>query len=236
MPRAPLPAEPFPFAGFTPAALGFLRALAADNTRAFFEAHRDEYETQLRAPLEALVAAVNQELARRKVPLHSDPRRALFRIHRDVRFAKDKSPYKTNAGAVITRPGAAKMAPGLLYIHIDPAGCFAAAGFYQPEPRHLEAMRGAIAADPKAYRRALAAAEKAGLALSADDAALQRVPSGYAHLTDPDLADSLRRKSFTFRRKLSATEIRRPDLPTTVAGVAEAALPFLRFFWAAIDG
>ena len=77
-----------------------------------------------------------------------------------MRFAKDKSPYKTNVGAVMTR-GGAKNEPGLFYFHVAVDGCFTAAGFYDPEPEQLAKLRAAIARAPKAWKAMLAQARKA---------------------------------------------------------------------------
>jgi uncharacterized protein (TIGR02453 family) len=221
-----------PFAGFPEAGFDFLRGLAATQDRAWFEAQRATYEEALRAPMESLVLEVAEVLAQRRIPLGGDPRKAVFRIHRDVRFSKDKSPYKTHVGAVLARAGK-KPGSGVLYIHIDPEGCFAACGFYQPEPAALEAIRGAIAAKPAAYKRMLAGLAAKGLALAEDETALKRPPRGFDGVTDPVALDSLRRRSFVVQRALGRAQVAQPALVTEVAGFAEAAAPLLRFGWAA---
>lgn len=227
-----VPAEmppPPPFTGFGPDALGFLRDLAREQDRAWFLANKNRYETAIRAPMASLVAAVSDALAARRVPLRGDPQRAMFRIQRDVRFAKDKRPYKTHAGATLTRDGG-RLSPGLLYIHIDPEGCFTAAGFWQPEPAALEAIRQAIAGKPAAFKHALAAD---GLALSPDEDALKRPPRGFEAIEDPALREALRCRSLTVRRGLDSIGA---ELPEAIVDFALAALPLLRFGWAAIDG
>jgi uncharacterized protein (DUF2461 family) len=88
-----------PFTGFRPEAVQFLADLTANNDRAWFQPRKTEYESLLKEPLEALVAALDERFRTRGVPLKADPVRSPFRIYRDVRFAKDKSPYKTNIGA-----------------------------------------------------------------------------------------------------------------------------------------
>ena len=82
-----------PFAGFSPDAIQFLADLAENNDRAWFQPRKADYERLLKEPLEALVAALGERLAARGVPLKADPARAPFRIYRDVRFSKDKSPH-----------------------------------------------------------------------------------------------------------------------------------------------
>lgn len=224
---------PPPFAGFTPAAFGFLRDLAREQTRDWFEANRDTYEAELRGPMASLVAAVAEELARRRIPLRGDPQRAIFRIHRDVRFSKDKSPYKTHCGATLTRDGG-RLSPGLLYIHVAPEGCFAAAGFWQPEPKALEAIRQAIAGKPAVFKRMLTALAARGLALSPDEEALKRPPRGYEGVEDAVLREALRCRSLTVRRPLE--DVSDAGLPGRIAEFTTDALPLLKFGWAAIDG
>ena len=91
-------APPPPFTGFGPEALGFLRDLAREQDRAWFLANKDRYEATIRAPMASLVAALSNVLAARRIPLRGDPQRAMFRIQRDVRFSRDKRPYKTLRG------------------------------------------------------------------------------------------------------------------------------------------
>ena len=222
------------FAGFRPAAFAFLRGLAAHQTRDWFEAHRADHETEVRAPMAALLVALSAELARRGLPLRGDPQRSAFRIHRDVRFSRDKRPYKTHAGATLTRDGR-KMSQGLLYVHVDPEGSFVAAGFHQPAPGELQAIREAIVAAPDMFRGMVDALARAGLDFGPDEDGLRRPPRGFAHVADPDLQAALRRKSFIVRRALPQAALGRPALVATIADVAEAALPLLRFGWAALD-
>lgn len=114
------------FSGFAPDDLAFLKGLAAHNDREWFTAHRAAYDERLKPTLEALIAATTDALAARGVPLAGDAKKSLFRIHRDVRFSKDKSPYKTHVSATLTRTGPdglwRKMSPGMVYVHIEPEG------------------------------------------------------------------------------------------------------------------
>jgi uncharacterized protein (DUF2461 family) len=110
-----------PFPGFAAADLAFLSGLAAHNDRDWFTAHRAVYDDRLKPTLAALISALNEALAARDLPLAGDPKKSLFRIHRDVRFSKDKRPYKTHVSATLTRDGG-KLSPGLIYLHIEPEG------------------------------------------------------------------------------------------------------------------
>ncbi|TCS12587.1 DUF2461 domain-containing protein [Caulobacter sp. BK020] len=109
------------FPGFAAADLAFLTGLAAHNDREWFTANRAVYDDRLKPTLAALIEALNGALAARDLPLAGDPKKSVFRIHRDVRFSKDKRPYKTHVSATLTRDGQ-KLSPGLLYVHIEPEG------------------------------------------------------------------------------------------------------------------
>ena len=148
--KAALP-EPQSFTGFGPMALQFFHDLTMNQNREWFRQHQDVYENEVQRPMAALVSELAEELARRGVPLTGDPKRSMFRIHRDVCFSSDKSHYKTHAGAVLTQDGS-KKSPGLLYIHVSPEGSFTASGFYCPEPEQLSALRRAIAWEPDRFQ------------------------------------------------------------------------------------
>src|SRR5712691_6349171 len=92
-------ATPSTFTGFRPEAIQFLVDLAANNDRAWFQPRKADYERLLKEPLEALCVALDEQFRARGIPLRADPAKSPFRIYRDVRFSKDKSPYKTNVGA-----------------------------------------------------------------------------------------------------------------------------------------
>lgn len=225
-------APPTGFAGFRPAAIAFFRALAANQDRAWFQANRDIYERDVLAPLRALVADLGSEFSRRGVGLTADPLKAVFRIHRDVRFSRDKAPYKIHAGAVLSRDGG-KSAFGIFYIHIDPAGSFAACGFYQPEPKYLEALRTAMFEEREKLRAALDVAFASGGELIREDA-LIRLPRGFEHTAGTEAADWVKLRHLVVRWPISPASLAEPGLLGTLAGYGEAAKPLLAFGWDAI--
>ena len=216
------------FMGFSTEGLQFLQELSAEQNRDWFTAHRQTYDTTLQGPMIDLVLDLTEELARREVPLRGDPKRNVFRIHRDVRFSKDKAPYKTHIGATLTADGS-KLSFGALYIHIDPKGSFAACGFYRPEPADLDALRQAMTGDPKGWDRIEKALARSGLPIDPDETALKRVPRGFEAVTDPGSQDMLKRRSWIVSRPLSPSMIATPALVGEIASFAEAALPLLRF-------
>ncbi|CAN5130071.1 TIGR02453 family protein [soil metagenome] len=221
------------FTGFGPKALGFFTALKFHQERAWFEENKALYQSDVVEPMTALIEELTAAFAKKKIPLRGDGKRSIFRIHRDVRFAKDKSPYKTHCGAVMTRSGA-KMEQGLLYLHISPEGCFAAAGFHMPEPADLTKLRKAIAASPAKFRALEAALKKGRLALGTESQ-LSRVPRGFEALKDGPLDDAVRLKSFIVEEPLADKLVVTPRMKDAVVDFAGRALPLLKFGWAALD-
>ena len=224
---------PPPFEGFPGEAMDFFRDLAAHQDRAWFAEHKPIYERAVQAPLASLVTDLAARLAERRLPLRGDPKRSVFRINRDVRFSNNKSPYKTHASAVLTRTGD-KKAAGLLYIHLDPQGCFAAAGFFRPEPPVLHVMRGRLVARPADWTKAVAALASQGFDLQREDA-LVRPPKGF-DAVPAGVLDAIKLKSWIVKRDLAASAIGEPGLVSVLADFAELALPLLQFGWSAIDG
>ncbi len=222
------------FAGIPADGFAFLRELAEAQNKPWFEANRQRYETGLRQPCAELVVALSDACARRGLPLQGDPKRSTFRLHRDVRFSRDKSPYKTHVGLVLMRPGGAKTPNGVLYAHIQPRDSFAAAAFYLPEPPVLAALRAAIRRKPEAWQlleRDLAAE---GLGFEAGDP-LSRMPRGHEDAADLPIAAALRRRSHMVRLPLTQRELGQAAVVERMVGFAAAALPFLQFGWAAME-
>src|SRR5690349_4984553 len=165
------------FPGFRPAAFGFFNELRDNNDPVWFKPRKAVYETEVLAPCRQLIVGVAAALQDTGVPLVGDPRRAIFRIYRDVRFSPDKRLYKTHAGAVLTRSGG-KGDPGLLYIHLAPGASMVAAGFWHPEPPLLTRLRRAIVSDPDRFVAIAERLDAAGYPLSTDEA-LTRLPRGF---------------------------------------------------------
>jgi uncharacterized protein (TIGR02453 family) len=220
------------FEGFGPKGLAFFKALKFHQSKPWFDENRGLYDREVMEPMVALLDDLTARFAKAKVPLKADGKRSIFRIHRDVRFAKDKSPYKTHCGAVMTRSGA-KTDQGLLYIHIDPDGCFAAAGFYMPEPPDLARLRKAIAANGKGFLAVRAAMKKGRLDIGTDSQ-LSRIPRGFEALKDGPLDGAIRLKSFIVEEPLPAKLIRSPALAAAIFDFAKRADPLLRFGWKAL--
>jgi uncharacterized protein (TIGR02453 family) len=221
------------FHGFGPKALPFFKALKFHQSKEWFEENRALHEAEVLEPMIALLADLTALFAKKRVPLKADGKRSIFRLNRDIRFSKDKSPYKTHAGAVMTRSGG-KNDPGVLYVHVSPEGCFVAAGFYMPEPETLRRMREAIKAKPAQFKSMLKTLEKGGLKFS-DYERLTRVPRGFEELKDGPLADAVCLKSFIVEEPVDDAVVGSTELVETMAAFTDRALPLLKFGWAALE-
>ena len=225
-----------PFTGFRRESIQFLADLAEHNDRAWFQPRKADYERLLKEPLEALVGALADRFAERGIPLLADPRRSTFRIYRDTRFSKDKSPYKTNVGASfpwIERGGgdadAGERAHGNGgYFHFQPGEMYFGSGMWMPDRSRLEALRAAVVADPDRVRAAI---EDPGFVVAfgpvSSHESLKKVPPGYP--ADHPLADLLRAKDLVFGRPLDDEETLSPTLPDVLADGYAAAMPVFRF-------
>ncbi len=221
------------FTGFPKDALAFLAELEANNDRAWFEQHKPRYERSVKAPALAFVAAMAPEVTALSKHFVADARPvggSLMRIHRDVRFSSDKSPYKTNIG-IQFRHAAGKdvHAPGI-YFHVAPSGCFVGAGLWHPEPDALGGIRKRIVERAKDWQRVRDDAAFAKTWKLEGDS-LVRPPKGF----DPEHVhiDDLRRKDFIAVAKVTATELGRADLPRKIAERLASARSFLGFLCAA---
>ena len=220
------------FKGFGPQALPFFKALGFHQTKEWFDENRATYEADVKTPFGDLIEDLSAAFARAGVPLKGDRKASLFRLNRDIRFSKDKSPYKTHAGAVLTR-GGAKNDKGLFYIHIAPDGCFVAAGFYHPEPDDLARLRRAIARAPKDYEKVMKGLDKAGIGMR-DGESLTRLPRGFETVSDPKVAAAVMKKSFIGSRPIDEARLASAKLIDDLVAFGKQALPLLQWGWGAI--
>lgn len=218
------------FTGFTPRALKFLRELKKNNDRAWFALRKELYESECLVPLRALTVDLASALRKAKVPIDADPSRAGFRIYRDVRFSRDKSPYKTNLGTYLPYRGV-RGAPGGLYIHVAPRESFAAAGFYQLDKEALERWREAMASDLRRFQSVLRALERNGLELSGHEPVLKRMPRGFEALAESPIAAYFKVGTFVVGEKFSDADVAGKELIAKSVGLVKKARPLLEYGW-----
>jgi uncharacterized protein (TIGR02453 family) len=217
----------------TPELFAFLSDLADNNDRDWFKANRSRYEDAVREPLRAFIRDFGAPLESISSHIVADDRKSggsLFRIHRDTRFSKDKSPYKTWA-ALQFRHEAGKdaHAPGF-YLHLARGNVLMGAGCWRPAREVLESIRDAIAESPDRWFEARDEVLAAGFELEGES--LKRPPRGYP--ADHPAIDDLRRKDFIAVRHLSEETALDPDFVTEYAGMCSDAEPLMRFLTSAI--
>jgi uncharacterized protein (TIGR02453 family) len=173
------------FAGWPKPALQFFHGLKRDNSKAFFEAHRQIYEEQVRQPMEALLAEVERDLG-------PDVEVKIFRLNRDLRFTPDKRPYKEHLGAYLSTAGA-----GGLYLQVSDDGLYLAIGSHEMAPDQLIRYRDAVAGkEGEKLARTVAALVKQGYEVT--EPSFKRVPAGYE--ADHPRGDLLRCKGLMASR------------------------------------
>jgi uncharacterized protein (TIGR02453 family) len=222
------------FTGFRPEAIQFLVELTEHNDRAWFQPRKADYERLLKRPLEALCAALDERFAARRVPLQADSARSPFRIYRDVRFSRDKSPYKTNIGASF--PAVERSADGTAlalgsrrgggYFHFAPGEIFVGGGMWHPDREPLAAWRALVVDQPGRVHAAIDDPAFVARFGGVDGDRLSRLPRGFP-ADHPDAA-LLTLKDVTFGRRLADTEAFAPELPDILADDLAAAVPLLR--------
>ncbi len=218
---------------FNRASFGFLRELAANNNREWFEANKARYEATVREPALEFIAAMTPQLARFAPHFRAEPRKmggSLMRVFRDTRFSRDKTPYKTNIGIQFRHElGKDVHGPGF-YVHIANDECFFGAGCWHPEADALGRIRDQIAADPKRWFATRDAARFARHWTLAGDS-LSRPPRGYS--ADHPAIDDLKRKDFIALAALSASAVTGDGLVKLAAQRFAEAAPLMQFLCAA---
>ena len=219
---------------FTPRALQFFRGLARHNNKPWFEAHRDQYEADVRQPMRDLIEHLDTRFARFAPEIGGDPKLSMFRINRDIRFSKDKSPYKTHAACWFHHLNAARnVGSGAdegsagYYFHLEPGGrSMIGAGLWMPPRPQLKKLRDAIAHNPEAFDKVARSIPRRFGGLD-DEGALKRMPRGYAE--DHPAAKWLRFQSFTSGRTLTDAQVTSASLAALLAREYEALLPLVRW-------
>jgi uncharacterized protein (TIGR02453 family) len=228
------------FRGFSGEALTFLRQLKRHNRREWFQEHRETYDREVLGPIRLLVEEMDVRFARFAPEMGGDPRRSVFRIHRDVRFSKDKSPYKTHAACWFSHRNASHGVGSEthgggagFYFHLEPGASMVAGGIWMPPRPTLNRLRDAIAARPAAFGRSLAGpgfVRRFGRL--SEEAMLKRLPRGFA----PGHAAErwLRYQSFTVSAPLTDAQVRDRRLADRVERDFRGMLPLVRWLNAAL--
>lgn len=225
---------------FSEASLRFLRGLKRRNEKPWFEAHREEYERDVKQPLTELVEEMDVRMAKFAPEMVGEPKRSIFRIYRDVRFSSDKSPYKTNAAAWFFHSGGtskvgreAHGGGAGFYFHLEPGKSMVGGGCWMPPRPALLRFRAAIAADVRGFEKIMkTSATQKRFGKLAEDSMLKRVPRGYDE--DSPAAPWLRYQSYTLDRSLTDAEVLSPRLTQALEKDFQALLPLVRWLNSAL--
>jgi len=203
---------------FGPGLLRFLRDLEANNNRAWFQKNRERYEQEVREPALEFIRAFAPHLKKLSPYLTAIDKKvggSLMRVHRDVRFSKNKLPYKTNVGIQFRHvEGKDVHAPGL-YFHIDPQEVFLGVGMWHPAPEALHAVRQAIVRDPRSWKR-IRDGKRFRAEWHLGGASLKRPPRGYP--ADHEMIDDLKRNDHIAFCNVTKSDLKRADLVAWIAG------------------
>lgn len=220
---------------FTQASFDFLSKLDANNNRDWFNRHKQEYEDAVRTPALDFIAAMGDDLAAISPHFLAAPRKvggSLMRVYRDVRFGRDKRPFKTNIGIQFRHfMGKDVHAPGF-YLHLEPKECFIGVGIWHPDAPALNRIRASIVENPKAWVKV---SREKGFARKFEQAgdSLTNPPRGYAK--DHPLLEDLKRKDFIAITPLNRKRVVSAGLKPDVVKSFQTAKPYIEFLCEALE-
>lgn len=223
------------FTGFEKGLYDFLQELKTHNTREWFEENKDRYELYVKEPGLAFIRIMKERLediSSSYLAVAKANGGSMFRIYRDIRFSKDKRPYKENIGFQFRHvAGKDAHAPGF-YIHIEPDNNMAGGGIWQPPASIATKIRDAIIDNPDEWKAVKKYMEDSRVSFSYGEA-LKRAPRGY----DPDhpLIEDLKQKTFFAGRSFTDTEVISKQFPDLVDSTFSDLVPFMRFISEALE-
>ena len=214
---------------FTPDFFRFLGELRLHNERPWFEANKQRYEESVKEPTLRLIEALQPLLRKVSQKIVVDPRPvggSMMRIYRDIRFSKDKTPYKPYVAAMFHhQKGKEGSAPGY-YLHLEPGESALGCGVWRPEGPALKGIRDAIVSEPARWKKVTSGLTK-GSGCTMIGESLKRPPPGYP--PDHELIEDLKRKDFGVSVRFADRDVLSPEFPEALAQSAREMAPFMSF-------
>lgn len=212
----------------------FLRDLRGNNNRDWFQRNKDRYETMVRDPVLRFIVDIGPRLKKVSPYFVADASPtggSMMRIYRDIRFSKDKSPYKTAIGVHFRHEKGKEGATPAFYLHLEPDDSAIGAGIWRPEPRALTRIRDAIADGPKIWERATSGREFRSTCGMAGES-LKRPPQGY----DPNhpFIEDIKRKDFAASVAVRDDQVYGPDFMEILLAAFRLTTPFTKFLTQAV--
>jgi len=218
---------PRPAPKFGPEALKFLRALKRNNRREWFQPRKEQYERDVRAPMQAIVEQLAVDMPAFAPEIVVDPKKAIFRIYRDTRFGDDKTPYKTNIAASFGWRGLPRWEGAGLYFQLSHQDVWIGGGMYQPPTPLLQKVREHILGNHRRLRSIVESAGFRRIIGSLDGERLQRVPRGFD--SNHPAAEYLRFRQFLAGRELPPAISSSPRFYPTLLDTFKVIVPVVRF-------
>jgi uncharacterized protein (TIGR02453 family) len=212
---------------FPAGTLSFLRRLKRNNRREWFNAHREEYERDVRAPMIAVIERLAVDFRSFAPDLVASPKRSLYRIYRDIRFSEDKKPYKTHVAAVFPCRDLPKHEGAGMYFHVAPDGVWVGGGLWAPQTPQLQIIREHVAANHRRLRAIVTAPAFRKTAGGLEGERLQRVPRGFPK--DHEAAEYLKHRQFLAGAEFPAAFATNPKFYNGLVGVFRSISPLVRF-------
>ncbi len=215
-----------PFDGFPKEGIDFLKRLKKNNNRRWFAKHKSDYEHFVKFPMQTLIAALKITMAKIAPEIDVNPNRSIFRIYRDTRFSKNKTPYKTNVAAVFHLKGHWQDSAGY-YVHIEPGNIYVGGGIYMPEKDQLMKIRNAIAEHSKEFLSIIENVKFVKRFGAIQGEKLQRIPIGFPR--DHFMGEWLRYKQVYAGVEWEEKECYSPKFIVNIVAVYKELLPLIRF-------
>lgn len=220
--------------GFSAKSFKLLEGLRDNCNREWYHAHKADIAEHCLDPFAFLLTCVTQELSDHSVRL-SGGKQTMFRLNRDVRFAKDKSPYNHHVSGTLTRSGNKYEQGGLVYLRLDPTGGRMGAGYWGLTAKRMGPIRDKILDDPDAFQRLVDKLAEQDLAFSVEDS-LSGMPRGYSEHSEHKLAWALKMKHFIIHRPMKRNDWKGDGIVQTVVDFAKATTPVLEFGMVSVEG
>lgn len=218
----------------TETSFSLLSELAKNNAKDWYDAHKDDIKTHCMTPFGAMLEHVSNRLVDSSYPLEGSGK-SMMRMYRDVRFSKDKTPYKTTVSGMLTPDGSKSGAAGLVFVQMSGEGGWIAGGYYGLPTADLGLIRQRIVDKPDAYHSLLEGLKADGLGLE-DMHRLTRMPKGFTDHEDSIHAPDIKLKSFIVRRDVPKAAWLNGDVTGDVADLARSVTPLLQFGRDALKG
>lgn len=220
---------------YSKSSIQFFKGIKKNPNKIWYEKNKEVYKSTYVAESAELIQRLSQSPEFQILGLRGSVKTSLFRLHRDVRFSKDKSPYKTWNGFVMSRSGQKKNDEGVFYLHMQPGECFVAVGFWEPDPKLLASMRAWIVEHEASFENLEKKLRSRKLKFE-EDHSLKRLPQGFQQVRNIRLHAPLKRRHFIISEALTDADMTSPKLALKLRSFVKRTAPLLLWGWSIEQG